>query len=163
LKVVLPGGAGPAGRPGPVIVGVPNAVMAGGPGGGAFTFNLTPEGDDVVTHEVVTALRREALERSQATAQAPGTTAGPAAAPLAHRSHRTDPRRGTRQAQGRGEAAQTGDPRDARHGGAGEAPPGVRLRPRPLQEPRGERGPDDARGAAALGEGAAAQSARPGA
>ena len=32
---------------------------------GAFTFNLTPEGDDVVTHEVATALRLEALETGE--------------------------------------------------------------------------------------------------
>src|SRR5437899_628071 len=77
LKVVFAGAAGPA-RPGPVI-GVPNAVVAG-PGGGAFTFNITPEGDDVVTHEVVTALRLETEERTK-TAQAPGTSVAPAAQP----------------------------------------------------------------------------------
>ena len=30
-------------------------------GGGSFTFKITPEGDDVLTHEVATALRLEAL------------------------------------------------------------------------------------------------------
>ncbi|HKB06288.1 MAG TPA: DUF1549 domain-containing protein, partial [Gemmataceae bacterium] len=51
LKVVFAGAAAPA-RPGPVVIvnGVPNPAM-GGPGGGAVTFNITPEGDDVVTHE----------------------------------------------------------------------------------------------------------------
>src|SRR5262249_58012780 len=45
LKVVFGGAAGP-GRPGPVVIvnGVPNPM--GGPGGGAITFNITPEGDD---------------------------------------------------------------------------------------------------------------------
>jgi hypothetical protein len=33
--------------------------------GGSFTFDLTPEGDDVPTHEVATALRLEALERGK--------------------------------------------------------------------------------------------------
>jgi hypothetical protein len=32
---------------------------------GAFTFDLTADGDDVVTHEVVTALRLEALEQTK--------------------------------------------------------------------------------------------------
>src|SRR5262249_21243598 len=52
LKVVFAGAAGPARPAGPVVIinGVPNAM--GGPGGGAVTFNITPEGDDVVTHEV---------------------------------------------------------------------------------------------------------------
>jgi hypothetical protein len=40
---------------------------------GSFVFNLTPEGDDVITHEVATALRLESLERSK----------GPAAVPVA--------------------------------------------------------------------------------
>src|SRR5439155_21413205 len=48
-----------------------------GPGGGnsAFAFNLTPEGDDVVTHEVATALRLEEQERSAGS----GTKAAPVA------------------------------------------------------------------------------------
>jgi Protein of unknown function (DUF1553)/Protein of unknown function (DUF1549)/Planctomycete cytochrome C len=33
----------------------------GAKGGGSFTFNITPEGDDVLNHEVATALRLEAL------------------------------------------------------------------------------------------------------
>jgi hypothetical protein len=46
---------GPGGEMGP-------AQMGGGPpGGGSFTFNITPEGDDVLTYEVATALRLEAL------------------------------------------------------------------------------------------------------
>ena len=36
----------------------------GSPGGGSFMFNITPEGDDVLTHEVATALCIEALERA---------------------------------------------------------------------------------------------------
>jgi hypothetical protein len=56
-------------------------LAVGGPGGNAFTFHLTPEGDDVVTHEVATALRLEARERSQITAQAPTAGAGPSPAP----------------------------------------------------------------------------------
>jgi hypothetical protein len=46
----------------------------GGPGGISFTFNLTPEGDDVLTHEVVTALRQEAEEQIRPT---PPVTAAP--------------------------------------------------------------------------------------
>jgi hypothetical protein len=80
LKLVFAGGPRPEGRPGPIVANVPTAAM-GGPGGG-FTFNLTPEGDDVLTHEVATALRLEALERSKITARAPtsGSTVGPAGA-----------------------------------------------------------------------------------
>ncbi len=52
VKVVLAGGAGTGGPRGP--------GAGGGPGGGSFTFELTPEGDDVLTHEVATALRLEA-------------------------------------------------------------------------------------------------------
>src|SRR5262249_52255521 len=62
LKVVFAGGARP-----------------GGPGGpGAFTFNLTPEGDDVLSHGVATALRLEALELIRGTSP---TAATPAAQP----------------------------------------------------------------------------------
>jgi hypothetical protein len=51
--------------------------MAGGPGGGGFTFNITPEGDDVINHEVVTALRLDAQDRAKITVQAPeGATPG---------------------------------------------------------------------------------------
>lgn len=60
-----------------VVKVIVNARAAGGPapgtvfngpmpvpgGGSAFTFHLTPEGDDVVTHEIATALRRDAEER----------------------------------------------------------------------------------------------------
>ena len=43
------------------------AQMGGGPpGGGSFTFNITPEGDDVLTHEVATALRLEAKKSAVA-------------------------------------------------------------------------------------------------
>src|SRR5205823_867149 len=37
--------------------------MSGPGGGGAFMFNITPEGDDVITHEVATALRLEEQDR----------------------------------------------------------------------------------------------------
>ena len=62
VKVIY---AGPPGaRPGPTPPpGVPAPPM-GGPGG-AFTFNLTAEGDDVVNHEVATALRLEAVESAR--------------------------------------------------------------------------------------------------
>jgi mono/diheme cytochrome c family protein len=66
VKMVFAGGA-PSGRRGPIVVAM-GAPMAGGPGGGAFTFNLTPEGDDVLTHEVATALRIEARERASSIA-----------------------------------------------------------------------------------------------
>src|SRR5262249_9721951 len=54
VKVVLGDGAGPGGRR-----AVPGGGAMGGgpPGGGMFTFALTPEGDDILTHEVATALR----------------------------------------------------------------------------------------------------------
>jgi mono/diheme cytochrome c family protein len=79
LKVVFAGGGTPA-RLGPVVIvnGVPNAM--GGPGGGVITFNVTPEGDDVVTHEVVTALRLEARERAT-TARAADPKTPPATQP----------------------------------------------------------------------------------
>ncbi|MFO0845249.1 MAG: PSD1 and planctomycete cytochrome C domain-containing protein [Gemmataceae bacterium] len=57
LKVVYAaGGPGPRGP-------FPGAMA--GPGGGSFTFHLTPEGDDVLTHEVATALRLEAEGRTK--------------------------------------------------------------------------------------------------
>jgi hypothetical protein len=72
LKVVFAAGPGPGGRPAPFFfMGGP---FMGGPGGTAVTFNLTPEGDDVLTHEVATALRQEALEQISPT---PPVTAPP--------------------------------------------------------------------------------------
>jgi Protein of unknown function (DUF1553)/Protein of unknown function (DUF1549)/Planctomycete cytochrome C len=59
VKAVFGAGASPNGR---------RASSAGGPmgggenGGGSFTFSITPDGDDVLTHEVATALRLEALK-----------------------------------------------------------------------------------------------------
>jgi hypothetical protein len=68
VKAVFAGGPSPGGRPG----GPPFAGQMGGPGGGGgFMFNLTPEGDDVITHEVATALRLDALERSRHSTQLP--------------------------------------------------------------------------------------------
>ena len=59
VKAVFGAGASPGGRR-DVSAG---GETGGGPaGGGSCTFNLTPEGDDVLTHEVVTALRLEALK-----------------------------------------------------------------------------------------------------
>jgi hypothetical protein len=59
VKAVFGGGAMPNSRRGPSAGG----PMGGGEsGGGSFTFNITPEGDDVLTHEVATALRLEALK-----------------------------------------------------------------------------------------------------
>jgi hypothetical protein len=63
LKIVFAGSAGPQGRRAPFVVG--GVGVLPGPGGNAFTFNLTPEGDDVLTHEVATALRQEALEQTK--------------------------------------------------------------------------------------------------
>jgi hypothetical protein len=58
VKVVYAQGQAGA-MPGPGPVGPP-----GGPGGGgSFLFSLTPEGDDVITHEVATALRLDEQER----------------------------------------------------------------------------------------------------
>jgi hypothetical protein len=76
LKIVF--GAAPQGQRGPVFVGVGIPVM-GGPGGGSFTINLTPEGDDVLTHEVATALRLEALESINPTSTPPDRSKGPPA------------------------------------------------------------------------------------
>ena len=56
LKIIVAGAA--TGRPNPG-----NVRMGGlGGGGAAFTFNFRPEGDDVLTHEVATALRHEAQD-----------------------------------------------------------------------------------------------------
>ena len=73
LKVVYGGGGGPQGRP--------QIFFGGGRpyGGGGFVFNLTPEGDDVITHEVATALRLESLEVSKSTAPMPGAKEKPPA------------------------------------------------------------------------------------
>jgi hypothetical protein len=86
LKIVFAAGTRSGGRPGILVVGdAAGAPPGGGPGGGAFTFNLTPEGDDVLTHEVATALCLEALERSRTKAQPPtaGTDTPPAPATTA--------------------------------------------------------------------------------
>jgi hypothetical protein len=78
LKLAFAGGAGAQGRRPSFAVGGP---VVGGPGGISFTFNLTPEGDDVLTHEVATALRQEALEQIRpappASAAPPDRTKGP--------------------------------------------------------------------------------------
>ncbi len=59
MKAVYGDGASPNGRRGFPAGG----AMGGGPAGGdSFTFEITPEGDDVLTHEVATALRLEALK-----------------------------------------------------------------------------------------------------
>jgi Protein of unknown function (DUF1553)/Protein of unknown function (DUF1549)/Planctomycete cytochrome C len=65
LKVVY--GGPPQLQGGPGSPAPPKA----GPGGGSFRFNLMPEGDDVVTHEVVTALRLEALESAKGPVPSP--------------------------------------------------------------------------------------------
>src|SRR5262249_6867672 len=64
VKVVFAGGAGAEGRRGPIFA-MGSPVLAGPGGGASFTFTLTPEGDDVLTHEVATALRQEALEQTR--------------------------------------------------------------------------------------------------
>jgi hypothetical protein len=86
LKVVFGGGAA-AGRRGVLIAGGPGAAHNDP---GSFFFNLTPEGDDVVNHEVATALRLEAFQRSKAAAPPtagakpmPAVPAAPAPAPAA--------------------------------------------------------------------------------
>jgi hypothetical protein len=82
LKVVYGKGGRPEGRR--FVVGGDMADMAPGrPDGGAFTFNLTPEGDDVLTHEVAAALRLEALERAKSAVPAPIAGAPPASVPNA--------------------------------------------------------------------------------
>ena len=62
VKAVFGGGASPSGRRVFSAGGEMGGGQMGGgpPGGGSFTFNITPEGDDVLTHEVATALRLEA-------------------------------------------------------------------------------------------------------
>ncbi len=76
LKIVYGAGGRPQGRRGFSFAAemaegeVAEAVMAEGGmgggrrggGGGSFTFNLTAKGDDVLNHEVATALRLEAME-----------------------------------------------------------------------------------------------------
>ena len=64
VKAVFGAGGGPNVRrvifPGGVMG---QGEMGGGPqGGGSFTFNITPEGDDILTHEVATAVRLEAMK-----------------------------------------------------------------------------------------------------
>jgi len=73
-----PGGGAEEKKPGP---------RQGGDGG-SFTFRLTAEGDDVLTHEVATALRREALERANPT---PSLAADTAAAPAPATGGQTGP------------------------------------------------------------------------
>src|SRR5262249_21481274 len=71
LKVVYGGPTGPQPRP--------QVFVGGGPpsGGGSFVFNLTPEGNDVITHEVATALRLGSLELSKKGAPATVARAKP--------------------------------------------------------------------------------------
>ena len=77
VKLVFAGPAQNTGRP-----GGPMPTPSGPPG--TFTFNLTPEGDDVVTHEVATVLRLEAQERTRLKAEVPtAPTPRPAAQPPA--------------------------------------------------------------------------------
>ncbi|MFL5341350.1 MAG: PSD1 and planctomycete cytochrome C domain-containing protein [Gemmataceae bacterium] len=65
VKVVFAGGGQP-GRPGPFFAG-----GMGNPGmQGVFNFNITAEGDDVLNHEVATALRIDAQERARIAALA---------------------------------------------------------------------------------------------
>ena len=73
VKAVFGAGASPNGRRGVSAGGeMGGGEMGGGPrGGGSFTFNITPEGDDVLTHEVATALRLEALKPAAERAPAP--------------------------------------------------------------------------------------------
>ncbi len=57
-------------------------LSTGRPGGGeSFTFNLTPEGDDVVTHEVATALRLEEQERNAGSGSLSAVPVAPAPRP----------------------------------------------------------------------------------
>lgn len=75
VKVVLGDGPGPGGRR----AGPGGGAMGGGPpGGGMFTFALTPEGDDILTHEVATALRLEALQPPAAASPGAKASAPPA-------------------------------------------------------------------------------------
>jgi hypothetical protein len=65
LKSVYGSGGGPQNRPKFFLGGGrPNA-------GDSLVFNLIPEGDDVLTHEVVMALRLEELERSKSAVPVP--------------------------------------------------------------------------------------------
>jgi hypothetical protein len=71
LKVVHGGGPGAQGPP-----GSPPIAMRGPGGGGSFSFDLTPEGDDVVTYEVATALRLEELESAKGPTPPTGSSSG---------------------------------------------------------------------------------------
>ena len=68
VKAVFGAGGGPNARrvffPGGEMG--PGEMGGGPPAGGSFTFNITPEGDDVLTHEVATALRLEAMKPAAA-------------------------------------------------------------------------------------------------
>ncbi|MFN0206691.1 MAG: DUF1553 domain-containing protein [Planctomycetota bacterium] len=55
-------------------------AMMGGGGGGSFTFDIIPEGDDIINHEVATALRREAAEKLNIINNPAGGTGAPAPA-----------------------------------------------------------------------------------
>jgi hypothetical protein len=66
VKVVFGGGPSPAGGR---VLSAGNEMgagaMVGSPrGSDTFTFNITPEGDDVITHEVASALRLEAASNA---------------------------------------------------------------------------------------------------
>jgi hypothetical protein len=72
LKVVYGGAGGPPGQP---------SFPFGGGRPGAFVFNLTPEGDDVITHEVATSLRIEAQPSKSAAPLQVAKPTAPAGAP----------------------------------------------------------------------------------
>ena len=55
----------------------------GGGGGGSFTFKITPEGDDLLSYEVVQALRKEAQAALEPAPVAPKPDAPTASAPVA--------------------------------------------------------------------------------
>jgi hypothetical protein len=82
VKAVFGAGASPGARRAVFAGGVMfQEPGGGGRGGGSFVFNITPEGDDVLNHEVATALRIEARELAiygltggiASAAQAPGS------------------------------------------------------------------------------------------
>ncbi len=82
VKAVFGDAASPNGGRGP---------SAGGNmgGGGSFTFNITPEGDDVLTHEVATALRLEALQPAAGACPGPIASASTPKASLSRTTSNT--------------------------------------------------------------------------
>jgi hypothetical protein len=138
VKALFADGASPARRALPPGVMVVDGEAGPGPrGGGSFMFDITPEGDDVVTHEVATALRLEALK--------PAAAASPSA-------HSSTPARGA-------PASENASNSDATKASAGSPASQARVKPPESANASPKHEPDRGVAAAATAQSSAAATA----